>query len=96
LTWLANAIPPSSKYPGGIHVGLDLNYIQPELSVTPSPSRQIIVLTCPSIPANMRFLQKDIEDRWQDLEPGSWDLIHMRALYGSISNWPRVYAEIYR
>ncbi|KAH6853602.1 hypothetical protein B0I37DRAFT_349035 [Chaetomium sp. MPI-CAGE-AT-0009] len=48
------------------------------------------------IPANMRFLQKDIEDRWQDLEPGSWDLIHMRALNGSISNWPRVYAEIYR
>ncbi|KAK3300226.1 S-adenosyl-L-methionine-dependent methyltransferase [Chaetomium fimeti] len=72
-------IDMADKYPGGIHVGLDLNYIQPEF-----------------IPANMRFLQKDIEDRWQDLEPGSWDLIHMRALYGSISNWPRVYAEIYR
>ncbi|KAH6650926.1 S-adenosyl-L-methionine-dependent methyltransferase [Chaetomium tenue] len=72
-------IDMADKYPGGIHVGVDLNYIQPEF-----------------IPANMRFLQKDIEDRWQDLEPGSWDLIHMRALNGSISNWPRVYAEIYR
>ncbi|KAL2184374.1 S-adenosyl-L-methionine-dependent methyltransferase [Thermothelomyces heterothallicus CBS 203.75] len=68
-----------SKYPGGVHVGVDLNYIQPEF-----------------IPANMRFLQKDIEDRWQDLDPGTWDLIHMRCLMGSISNWPRVYAEIYR
>ena len=36
------------------------------------------VLIHPSIPANVRFLQKDIEDRWQELEPSSWDLIHMR------------------
>ncbi|KAK4147769.1 S-adenosyl-L-methionine-dependent methyltransferase [Dichotomopilus funicola] len=48
------------------------------------------------IPANMRFLQMDIEDQWQDMDPGSWDLIHMRSLIGSISNWPRVYAEAYR
>ncbi|KAK4248029.1 S-adenosyl-L-methionine-dependent methyltransferase [Corynascus novoguineensis] len=72
-------IQMADKYPGGVHVGVDLNYIQPEF-----------------IPANMRFLQKDIEDRWQDLDPGSWDLIHMRCLLGSISNWPRLYAEIYR
>jgi len=54
------------------------------------------MLIPPSIPANMSFLQKDMEDRWQDLEPNSWDLIHMRTLNGSISNWPRVYAEIFR
>ncbi len=60
------------------------------------PSELIAVLMSSSIPANMRFLQKDIEDRWQDLEPASWDLIHMRTLNGSISNWPRVYAEIFR
>lgn len=56
----------------------------------------VLLLTRPSIPANMRFLQKDIEDRWQDLDPGTWDLIHMRCLMGSISDWPRVYAEVYR
>ncbi|KAK4149118.1 S-adenosyl-L-methionine-dependent methyltransferase [Chaetomidium leptoderma] len=72
-------IDMADKYPGGIHVGIDLNFIQPEF-----------------IPVNMRFLQKDMEDRWQDLEPGSWDLVHMRTLNGSISNWPKVYAEIYR
>ncbi len=59
-----------------------------------SQSRAVLIPS--SIPANMRFLQKDIEDRWQDLEPSSWDLIHMRTLNGSISNWPRVYAEIFR
>lgn len=85
----------NSKYPGGIHFGLDLNYIQPELSVFPL-SPKVLVLICSSIPANMRFLQKDIEDKWQDLAPDSWDLIHMRTLNGSIADWPKVYAEVYR
>ena len=26
----------------------------------------------------------------------SWDLVHMRMLNGSITNWPRLYGEIYR
>jgi len=48
------------------------------------------------IPPNIQFLQRDIEVPWQDMEPGSWDLIHMRTLNGSIANWPRLYQEIYR
>ncbi|KAL1842533.1 hypothetical protein VTJ49DRAFT_5009 [Mycothermus thermophilus] len=48
------------------------------------------------IPANVHFMQKDIEDKWQELEPGTWDLVHMRTLNGSISNWTRVYSEIFR
>lgn len=54
------------------------------------------MLTFRSIPANVHFMQKDIEDRWQDLDPGTWDLIHMRTLNGSISNWTRVYSEAFR
>ncbi|KXX80446.1 Trans-aconitate 2-methyltransferase [Madurella mycetomatis] len=72
-------IEMADKYPRGTHVGVDLNYIQPEY-----------------IPMNIRFLQQDIEVTWQDLEPNSWDLIHMRTLNGSIANWPKVYAEVYR
>lgn len=56
----------------------------------------MLFLTSPSIPMNIRFLQQDIEVTWQDLEPNSWDLIHMRTLNGSIANWPKVYAEVYR
>lgn len=56
----------------------------------------MVVLIPPSIPANVRFLQKDIEDSWKDLEPSSWDLIHMRTLNGSVSDWPKVYAETFR
>ncbi|KAL2023656.1 hypothetical protein VTK56DRAFT_1813 [Thermocarpiscus australiensis] len=48
------------------------------------------------IPANLRFMQMDIEMTWQDLEPASWDLIHIRTLNGSIANWPKVYAEAFR
>ncbi|KAK3310224.1 S-adenosyl-L-methionine-dependent methyltransferase [Chaetomium strumarium] len=72
-------IDMADKYPNGVHVGIDLDYIQPEF-----------------IPANMRFMRQDIEDPWQNLDPGSWDLIHMRTLNGSIANWPHVYAEAYR
>ncbi|KAK3943705.1 hypothetical protein QBC46DRAFT_361711 [Diplogelasinospora grovesii] len=48
------------------------------------------------IPINLRFDQMDVEGPWQGMEPDSWDLIHMRALNGSISNWPRLYSEIFR
>ncbi|KAK4451776.1 Trans-aconitate 2-methyltransferase [Podospora aff. communis PSN243] len=48
------------------------------------------------IPPNIQFLQKDIEMPWQDMDPGSWDLIHMRTLNGSIANWPKLYQEIHR
>ncbi|KAK3393755.1 S-adenosyl-L-methionine-dependent methyltransferase [Podospora didyma] len=71
------SIQMADKYSQGYHVGLDLNYIQPEF-----------------IPPNTEFQQKDIEVPWQDLNPGTWDLIHLRSLNGSISNWPRLYGEI--
>lgn len=48
------------------------------------------------IPPNISFQQRDIEMPWQDLNPGSWDLIHLRTLNGSISDWPKLYREIHR
>ena len=41
-------------------------------------------------------MQKDIEMSWQDMEPGTWDLIHLRTLNGSIASWPAMYSEVYR
>lgn len=49
-----------------------------------------------SIPPNVQFVQRDIEVPWVDMSPGTWDIIHMRSLHGSISNWSRLYAEIFR
>lgn len=73
-------IEMADKYPRGRHVGMDLNLIQPEF-----------------IPSNLTFLQRDIESEWpQELKAGTWDLIHMRTLNGSIASWPRLYAEAYR
>ncbi|GAB1319474.1 hypothetical protein MFIFM68171_09684 [Madurella fahalii] len=48
------------------------------------------------IPANIRFIQQDIEVPWQHLKPGTWDLIYIRMLNGSIANWPRLYTEANR
>ncbi|KAK4229733.1 Trans-aconitate 2-methyltransferase [Podospora fimiseda] len=48
------------------------------------------------IPSNIRFIQRDVEAPWQDLEPGTWDLIHLRMLNGNIASWPTMYNEVYR
>ncbi|KAK0667718.1 S-adenosyl-L-methionine-dependent methyltransferase [Cercophora samala] len=73
-------IEMADKYPRGRHVGIDLNLIQPEY-----------------IPSNLTFVQGDVESEWpQEVKTGTWDLIHMRTLHGSIANWPRLYTEAYR
>jgi len=48
------------------------------------------------IPPNLRFQQMDIEGSWETLGGEKWDLIHMRALCGSVVNWPNLYAETWR
>ena len=81
------------------YIGVDLNLIQPELLVMCTQLRMFLELIMPhpySIPPNTKFVQQDIEMPWQDLEPGSWDLIHMRTLHGSIANWPKLYQEVHR
>ncbi|KAK4193458.1 S-adenosyl-L-methionine-dependent methyltransferase [Podospora australis] len=45
---------------------------------------------------NTRYQIMDVEATWKDLDPGTFDLIHMRTLNGSIANWPLIYAETYR
>ncbi|KAH6711824.1 methyltransferase LaeA [Leptodontidium sp. MPI-SDFR-AT-0119] len=48
------------------------------------------------IPPNLIFHQRDIESPWFWCDVDSWDMIHMRMLAGSISNWPATYAQIFR
>jgi hypothetical protein len=36
-----------------------------------------------------------MEPRW-DLQPSSFDLVHMRMLAGSIKNWRMVYQNIFK
>lgn len=38
----------------------------------------------------------DIEEPWLELSGCAYDLIHLRTLNGSISDWPFVYDQIYR
>ncbi|KAI1323217.1 methyltransferase LaeA [Xylariaceae sp. FL0255] len=48
------------------------------------------------IPKNVFFRQQDMEDPWINVEPDSFDLIHMRMLNGSIRDWDRLYANVFR
>ncbi|KAI0976685.1 methyltransferase LaeA [Xylaria arbuscula] len=48
-----------------------------------------------SIPPNLYFSRRDIEEPWQGVELNSYDLIHMRALYGCIDDWPRLYRQAF-
>lgn len=49
-----------------------------------------------TIPPNVSFHRRDFEDPWRDVEPNSFDLIHMRLLNGSVENWPRLYSQVFR
>ncbi|KAJ3525708.1 hypothetical protein NM208_g11523 [Fusarium decemcellulare] len=46
-------------------------------------------------PPNCMFFLEDAQLEWPDFE-ASLDFIHIRALYGSIDNWPRLYRKAYR
>lgn len=47
------------------------------------------------VPPNCVFHIDDAQLEWT-YTPGSFDFVHMRALYGSIGDWPALYAQAYR
>lgn len=47
------------------------------------------------VPPNCHFQVDDAESDWT-FRPDSFDLIHIRVLMGSISSWPRLYAQCLR
>ncbi|KAI3340669.1 methyltransferase LaeA [Ustulina deusta] len=49
-----------------------------------------------AIPPSLYFYRRDIEEPWERVEPNSFDLIHMRALGGSIEDWPRLYGQAFK
>lgn len=49
-----------------------------------------------SIPEHLQFDKMDIEEPWLTKIGGTFDLIHLRTLNGSISDWPFVYDQIYK
>ncbi|KAK1779966.1 S-adenosyl-L-methionine-dependent methyltransferase [Copromyces sp. CBS 386.78] len=48
------------------------------------------------IPEHLQFDKMDIEEPWLTKIGGGFDLIHLRTLNGSISDWPFVYDQIYK
>ncbi|KAF8858641.1 S-adenosyl-L-methionine-dependent methyltransferase [Acephala macrosclerotiorum] len=48
------------------------------------------------IPLNSIFTQMNFEEEWHGLGTGSWDLIHLRMLCGSVTNWPNLYEKAFR
>jgi SAM-dependent methyltransferase len=45
-------------------------------------------------PPNCKFEIDDVTSPWT-WEPNSFDFINIRALYGSIPDWPKLYAEVF-
>lgn len=46
------------------------------------------------MPPNLRFEVDDVEEEW--IYPHNhFDLVHVRALYGAIGDWPRFYRNVY-
>ncbi|OAA40361.1 Methyltransferase type 11 [Metarhizium rileyi] len=47
------------------------------------------------VPQNLVFEIEDAQLEWT-FDPSTFDFIHMRALYGSIGDWPRLYRQAYK
>ncbi|KAK3353957.1 S-adenosyl-L-methionine-dependent methyltransferase [Lasiosphaeria hispida] len=47
------------------------------------------------VPPNLSFQIEDAKLDWT-FEPESFDFIHIRYLHGAISDWPRLYGQIYQ
>ena len=45
------------------------------------------------VPPNLQFEIDDACSEWT-FPPDHFDLIHVRALYGSIADWPKFYSEV--
>ena len=46
------------------------------------------------VPPNCRFLVDDFTSEWTDDED-TYDFVHIRCLFGSVSDWPALYRAIY-
>jgi len=46
-------------------------------------------------PPNCRFEIDDVRDEWT-YPPDYFDFVHIRGLFGSISDWPALYKQVYR
>lgn len=47
------------------------------------------------VPPNLRFEIEDAQLDWT-FEPDSFDYIHIRTLHGAITDWPKLYDEIFK
>ena len=47
------------------------------------------------VPPNLSFQIDDAQLEWT-FEPDSFDFIHLRYIHGAISDWPRLYEQVYR
>lgn len=48
----------------------------------------------PRIPPNVQFELDDAESEWT-FGPDHFDFIHIRCMFGAISDWPRLFAQAY-
>ncbi|RDW59923.1 hypothetical protein BP6252_13010 [Coleophoma cylindrospora] len=46
------------------------------------------------VPPNCKFEVDDVSENWT-WKPESFDYIHIRAMYGSIADWPKLYKQAY-
>ena len=51
------------------------------------------MLIATSVPPNVSFFVDDVEEEWTYTNP--FDFIYLRAMTGSIRNWPKFFRQAY-
>jgi len=47
------------------------------------------------VPPNIRFEIDDVENEWL-YEPDEFDFIHIRMIFGSITDWPKLFRQAFK
>ncbi|KAK2765229.1 hypothetical protein FQN54_008928 [Arachnomyces sp. PD_36] len=81
------AIEIGNEYPSAEVIGTDLSPIQPGCGGNTA--------TGLAVPPNVQFQVDDATHEWT-FPTASFDFIHIRTLYGAISDWPALLRECYK
>jgi len=73
------AFDVADKFPNAQVLGIDLNPVEKVKE---------------ALPPNLEYLKEDVREEW-NIEGRKYDYVHLRSMFGSDIDWPRLYPEIY-
>lgn len=97
---MGNVCTPSNRrfvYMSAIHSSMLMNSFSDFADQHPSAfiiGSELSAIQPSSVPPNVQFEIDDCEDEWLYTE--DFDFVHVRGLYGCVSDWDRFYEQAFK